>query len=402
MTFRQPQSEFRPGRASFDLPARALGPFRLLGLVPMGFAILFAWMPVTQLLRSLERALSGTGGGFDWFVMLFLSLFVFAALMPFGLGLFMLAGRTRVTVTHDRLISTERAGPFRWSRRVPLADIERIELAATAPGEGAPDVVHLAGAGLVAWLRSGKKFPVALGYSREVLAPLLEQIRATLRDQGRSVTMAERQVAVSADAAPPAEVPRETRPADSNVIVTEQGGAVELLVPSRGLWKESAGLIRFGVIWSLVVGVILFLILFAERQGGFPVGAVLGVLAFDLVGVAALLVGIHFGTRRWLLRANPGELRVALKSALRRRAWQWPATDIESISAGDSGTRVNGRVLFQLQIKLHGGGRATGLLTGRNADELAWIATTLRRALGRGQAGADEAPPRIDAARARD
>jgi len=399
MPFRQPQTEFRPGRASFDLPPRSLGPLRFFGLLPMGFAVLFAWMPLTQLLRLLERALSGTGGGGEWFFIAFLSLFVLAALMPFGVGLFILAGRTRITVTHDQFISTELAGPFRWSRRARLADLERLELGAADPAAAAPAAVQRVGAGLVACLKGGKKFPVAIGYPRAVLAPVLEQIRATLTDQGQAVPTEEKLVTHPDNAAPLVTPPQQTQPADSNVTVTELGGAVELLVPSRGLWKESCGLIGFGIVWSAVVGIILFIILFAERKGGFPIGPVLGVLAFDLIGVAALLVGIHMGTRRWRLRADPGELRVALQSALRQRAWQWPAADIESVGVGDSGTRVNNRRLQQLQIKTRGGGRVTGLLTGRDADELAWLATTLRRALGPGQAGADEAPPRVDGAR---
>ena len=59
-----------------------------------------------------------------WGIVVFLSVFVIAAMMPFGFQLFILAGRTRVTVGKDRIVTTEIAGPVRWSRKFPFNQID--------------------------------------------------------------------------------------------------------------------------------------------------------------------------------------------------------------------------------------------------------------------------------------
>ena len=129
----------------------------------------------------------------------------------------------------------------------------------------------------------------------------------------------------------------------------------------------------------------------------------MGMAAFMAVfwafGIGMLLLGIHLGTRRWTLRADHSQLHVTLKSALRSREWRWAAGEIADIRIGDSGTKVNERMLEQLQIHRRDGGRKTGLLTDRSHEELAWIATTLRGMLRVQTGESPEAPPRIDPSR---
>jgi hypothetical protein len=129
---------------------------------------------------------------------------------------------------------------------------------------------------------------------------------------------------------------------------------------------------------------------------------VIFLLLFLAIGILMLLLGIHLGTRRWTLRADHAQLHVTLKSALRTREWKWTASEIADIRVGDSGTKVNERMLEQLQILPRSGARKTGLLTDFTHAELAWIATTLREMLRVQASDVAEAPPRIDPARQRD
>jgi hydroxymethylpyrimidine pyrophosphatase-like HAD family hydrolase len=48
---------------------------------------------------------------------------------------------------------------------------------------------------------------------------------------------------------------------------------------------------------------------------------------------------------------------------------------------GDSGTKVNEKSLLQLQVH-NQAGKKQGLLTGRDPEELRWLAWTLNQALG--------------------
>lgn len=395
---REIQIEQGPDRTCYRLPLRPLGGFRWIGLLPMAFAVLFAWMPAREIWRVLHRAGNGSSPGFEWFFVLFLSLFVFAALMPFAVGVFVVAGRTKLTVTRDRIQSTEMAGPFRWSRAVRLADIERFEFAASRSEDrptGPGFLNYLSGIG--ALLKNGRKATIVLGYPAEWLRPLLDDLTSNLKWRGDVVPIVE--VAPMPAGAPILTEERMERPRDSNIQVEDTSWSVAVEVPSRGLWKESYGLLAFGTFWCVVVGVISFAFLAGHNQGGFQLGALPVLGLFWLIGLGLVIVGIHLGTRRWRLRADRSQLQIQIKSALRARAWQWPAGNLEDVRVGDSGTRVNERMIEQLQVIARSGRAKTGLLSGRSHEELAWLATLLRSRLGLGSPAEDAAPPRIDASR---
>lgn len=391
---REIETEHEPEWSRFDLPMRNLGPLRFIGLVPMLFALGFVWMPGKQLLRSLAEIIAGNGSGFSWFFVVFLSVFVIAGMMPFGFGLFILAGRTRVVVKKDRLVMTELAGPIRWSRKVMFEQVERLEIGGAATKDERTPKVFSALCGIVAILKDGKKLPIAIGYPRDLLQPLVGEISSLMQRHGKLVPVAE--AAPLPDRAQPVNTePRMEKPAGSAIEYSATGWSAEFKVPASGLFKGSYGLVGFGSVWCVMVGIIGSLVF--GKQG---LSAGLLILPiFFAIGIGMLLIGIHLGTRRWTLRADHSQLQVTLKSALRSREWRWAATEIEDICAGDSGTEVNNVPLQQLQVWAHPGRKKTGLLTGRSHEELAWIATVLRHTLGAKPADANEAPPRIDASR---
>lgn len=390
-------TENSPDYSRFDLPVRPIGPIRFLGLVPMLFAVGFAWMPASQMLRMLREVLSEKGSGFEWIFIGFLSLFVFAALMPFGFGLLLLAGRTRITLKKDRMILTELAGPVRWSRKVKYEQIERLEIGGAQASDGRSPALLNAMCGIVAIVKSGKKTPVAVGYPRELLEPLVAEISNTLRFRGAAVPVQESAPLPDCNPAIPTER-RTEKPADSTIELTDSGWGVELKVPSRGLWKESYGLLAIGLIWCLITGAVTIGSVLKNGFSGGTMGALGFLLIFWTLGIGMLVLGIHLGTRRWSLRADRSRLEVKLKSALRSREWRWAASEIAEVRVGDSGTKVNDQTLEQLQIMTHDS-RKTGMMTGRSREELAWVATTLQGALGVQTAAVTDAPPRIDPSR---
>jgi hypothetical protein len=94
-----------------------------------------------------------------------------------------------------------------------------------------------------------------------------------------------------------------------------------------------------------------------------------------------LSLGIHLGTRVWTVQADKSDLRVKLSSALRKKEWQWRTSEIQKIQVGPSNMEVNHRRLEELQV-IPLIGKKTGLLVGRDHDELVWMATVIRQATG--------------------
>jgi len=175
------------------------------------------------------------------------------------------------------------------------------------------------------------------------------------------------------------------KPAETPATIVETSGGVELTVPSRGLLKDSNGMVVFGILWCLILGLITSMMLSAAkpvtRHNSFtPLGASLFLGGFWAAGLGMVLGGIHSGTRRWCVQADKHDLRVSLRSALRKRDWHWPVSDIENVSVVDSNVTVNNRRLLQLEVRLRSG-KKSGLLMGRDANELAWIASAVRRAM---------------------
>ena len=382
---REIQAEHWPERTRYDLPRRPIGKVRYLGLLLIGFAVLFAWssfMTLGRLLRHVAEGGATTGG---WLEAAFAMVFVLAALVPFGLGLFILAGRTRLTITRERLISTEIAGPFRKSRRLRVADLERLEVVAAVrqQTDAQPPAAFARLGALAALLRGGQHKLLLLGYPRDWLDALAEELSGQLTLQGKPVTV--ERVPDKPGGESPAIEEAAQQPAGSNARLVETATSIELTVPSRGLWKDSSGLLFFGLVWCLFIGVFSAAMLFGAKSGKTsgdfgPVGFALMLAVFWAAGLGMMLFGIHLGTRRWTLKADSRRLEVAFRSALRCRQWHWAAAEIKEIGVGDSNVEVNHRRLEELQVRPCVGNKA-GLLRGRTHDELAWIATVLRRTL---------------------
>ena len=187
-------------------------------------------------------------------------------------------------------------------------------------------------------------------------------------------------------AAEPESAPTVTQPADSSVKIERFPDGVTIEVPPAGLWRGSSGLFGFAVLWNGIIGVISIGLLGAllggkKAQGNeaiwvFP----LFLSLFWLVGIGILLAAINMGRRRAALAVTGGMLMVVQTGLFGSKQRDWPPDDLEDIRVGPSGMTVNDEPVLQLQI-IDGGGNKFGLLTGRNPDELRWLAAELHAAL---------------------
>ena len=74
------------------------------------------------------------------------------------------------------------------------------------------------------------------------------------------------------------------------------------------------------------------------------------------------------------------QLRVTTKGLFGTKERRWDRDEIAAIRADRSNMEVNDRPVIELQIQPRTG-KKTGLLAGRNEQELRWLATRLRQAL---------------------
>jgi hypothetical protein len=369
------QTEHWPDRTTYDLPMRPIGWLHWLGLLPMLFAVVFAAVPVKIASFLLKPILEHHGSPVEWVGLGFISLFLLVALMPFGLGLLILAGRTRLVVERDRIIVTEIAGPIRKRRKVKLQDIERLELGGSTGTAALPGLLQNLG-GLGALLKNGKKMLLLLGYPRDWLEPLAQELSGLLQIQGVPAKI--EHVSLAPDSSTPALEETVQKPMASRIEVKPSNG-LTLEVPPAGLRGGSRGLFTFGVVWCLFMAIFTF---GWSRAGkaSVPWGVWGFIAVFWLIGLSMLTGALNMARRRATFVAENGVLKIQQNSFFGAKTWQWRQGEIAAIRVGESGMRVNDVPVLELQV--HGvQGRKKGFFGGRDEAELRWVASQLRGAL---------------------
>jgi hypothetical protein len=101
--------------------------------------------------------------------------------VPLGIGLLILFGRCRVEWKDGRLRATEILGPLRWTRRLPRKVARKLEVGAATSksGSAAPREIPRFSA-LVAEFEDGSKRMVALGYPKDWLLPLAQELKSLM------------------------------------------------------------------------------------------------------------------------------------------------------------------------------------------------------------------------------
>jgi hypothetical protein len=99
---------------------------------------------------------------------------------------------------------------------------------------------------------------------------------------------------------------------------------------------------------------------------------------FWVVGIGMLLAVVNMGRRRAMFAIAAGKLLVMQQGIFGTKQREWAVDEIDNIATGPSGMKVNDRDVPQLQI--FASGEKLGLLTGRDTQELEWLACELRGA----------------------
>lgn len=378
------------GGAVYIFPRRDLGGFRWVGLAPiaggcvaLAFLAFWAWGFAGGMVQMFGPwgALSG----------LLILPGVAAAVGGVLLGGAISFGHAEIHVAGGVIRYGERIGPIFWRKSVRRERIARLAVHSIPRNEQrsqtglARRVAEMAA--LKAEVHQGKPRWLAIGYPEPWLKAVADHLAA------------EDALDVAAVAAPPLpvvlvespvrfgteDIDRFEKPAGSLVEHQEIPGGFTLVIPSPGVWKGSAGMFVFSLFWcgfmALFTGIAVFSLLNGAKPDAAAVWIIpLVITVFWAVGVGMLLGAINMGRRQAAIAVAGGQLKLIQLSLFGTKRREWLLEDLVTARKGKSGMEVNDVPVMQLHI-VPRDGKPYSLLTGRDEEELEWIATLLRQAI---------------------
>ncbi len=216
--------------------------------------------------------------------------------------------------------------------------------------------------------RTGKKFGMLGERKRDELEWLATHLRKAL-----DLAAAPAIDAVIADV--------EVQPAESRVALRQLDEGLTISVPRPAIRQGPSFWWVFAIFWNLFVGGMFALFWHTTRGGGLDrVMMLLFFVPFTLVGVGMLVAAIHMSIQRAEIAVAGGRLLVLRIGLFGTRRSEWSAGELAAIRTAPSGVVMGSQQQMQLQI-VPSHGKMIKLLSGRDPQELAWIATMLRRSL---------------------
>src|SRR5215467_1967476 len=120
------QVETAGNDVSYTFPSRPLGALRVIGLLLVGFSVLFVWSPAGSLIGTFRKLFSGGElHGMEFVPFVFEFVFVVTGCFPGALGLLITFGRCRVDWRDEQLSVVDYVGPIRWRRRFPKSRVRQ-------------------------------------------------------------------------------------------------------------------------------------------------------------------------------------------------------------------------------------------------------------------------------------
>ena len=379
------------------LPPRETGPLKFIAVFFIGIGCLFCGGALLLILGALgitQKDGFQIGG---LFFALFGLPFLLAGLGVVALGVFAWCGCSEIEIQPGELITRERGGPFRWTRRIPIKDIRRFALVGNAVNINARPVRVglMSDMGVLAVdLGEGKSRFVLLGYPRDWVGAMATRLTTDLAAQTGQAPLAihdgsEEKVFYRPQMnLEPGEVPgpperlvvhgdRFDPPARTAIRIMEQAGGLVAVVPPSGFSGVSRFLLIFSLFWLLISTIV---------GGGF---ILIG------LGLGMLVTSVNLARRKASLRASRAEFIVLQQSLFGTKAFNLSGSDLGTIRVGDSGMTMNDVPVQEIQVHTKAGVKH-GFFSNLSNDELHWLATHLRHASGVGEApGESSEPPKL-------
>jgi len=174
------------------------------------------------------------------------------------------------------------------------------------------------------------------------------------------------------------------RPPNCAATIVEDSYQTVINVPRAPISRSPAALtLRFAIIWLLITTLLLSLFIFLrESNNKKPDSSVMpGVilLIFLVIGFAILGHAVKTLLTTASITVRPSSLEISIQSPFHTKQISLLNSEIKAIRVVPTGN-VNNTKVMELQIHTHTG-KKLGILSGRDADELRWIATCIRAKL---------------------
>jgi hypothetical protein len=385
-----------PGGVRYRLPPHDFGAFRWVGLLLMAFGLAPIGMAAAFLGFVLKVAGANQAAFFGLLCaspMLLLFLVIGCALAFFGVWI--LLGRSDIELSPKKVRAILRVGPLFLSRRCPRASVRQF----TVVRPGASSRPSSTGASAIAWLRlqaecTGRKpLLLAAGYPRELLLALAADLsrRASLAAEPFADAPPAEPILVAEETDDPAlVVERPRQPAESTAVLESFPDGVTITLPAAGMWRGSP---RFWLVWTWLWCLLVVPISVAAVAGkvhndlGQPIAAIwvlLFLVPFWLVAVGSMLTVVHRGRRQAVLAVAGGRLMILQTGLFGTKRQEWPREELRWVAAVVTENRDSegGSTWTTHLVVEPSTGPAQQLLGHRTKQEVEWMATTLRRALG--------------------
>jgi hypothetical protein len=384
-----------PTGARYRLPPRRLGPYRFVGLALLIFGLILCAAPILptwKLVQAMRNQLPADEGLLWLGAWALCVLFCRAGLYVAPVGLFILGGHSEIEPRGAKLYAIECCGPVRWTWERATAGLRRFFVSEGLEPLNLFGKLSIGPLGTLCvltpewkavvggpkarsmWLAPGYPRPWLVALAGDLVRRCLPADPAALPLPGATIPVLE-QAPDFSDYEELAE-----QPAGSRITVERADEGLRLVVP-RG--------VRNGPGWYIAGG-FLCIMAFAFATKFFDDDAVrdmplrLNVLLFAAAGIGAIsfiLAQAKLTRRRVELAVRGGALIVLQSDLFGARQRQWrreQVADVFVLHHPDS----EGPDHWELQIQPHpGAGDAFRLLAYRDASELRWLATVLRRAL---------------------
>ena len=317
--------------------------------------------------------------------------FLIAGMVPLGLGAFVLYGRSEVRVAHGKLVNIERAFPFRWSWSRNISEITRLSVSQDAVKVNDKPITEgpLAKlATIAARTKAHRPMLVAPGYPREWLRTMADELAYRCQTESDSlfvetdqpIEVVEENLGKSEDEDPFREA-RLGQPPESLVEIDRLPTGITLKVPPPGIRKGSRGLFGFSLVWNgfiAVFTVVLIAVAFEDQEALY---GLLFMIPFWAVGIGTLLSSINMGRRNAVLAVVADRLMIMQTGIFGTKRREWNRNEVKTIRSGPTGSSVNDVPIMELQVTDQQD-KVFGALSGREPNELSWLAFELTESLG--------------------
>ncbi len=376
----------KDGVTTYDFPARELGKWRWLAVLPLGFGVgvmVFTTVWTIGFVGGLISIFGPWGGLAGLFALPFFG----GGLSMLAIGFAIWCGRARLVVNDRSLIAIEQVGWFPYRRRIKRSEVARLQVhagvSARRKGQSQPVPVLTEYAVLSAELHSGKSKVLVPGYRRDLLLAFANTLATQLAVESASAEAAVIPVDVIDATDAHREIERYEPPAGTTIEHQSMDDGCIFTVPAPGVWKGSKGLFGFSLLWCGFMVVFTIGVGFAFAGGNAPKDEAqwifpLFIIGFWTVGIGMMVAAINMGRRQAAIAVTNGGLKTIVSSMFGTTRKEWPLTDLQTARKGPSGMDVNDVPVMQLHIVPRDGAHY-GLLTGLDEPELEWIATHLRR-----------------------